>query len=224
VLININSGVITVYAEIACPYATFALHRLRAARQRLGTRVVLDLRAYPLELVNKRPHSLAKFETEKPALVGQEAGLDWRSWRAERSTWPVTTLIALEAVQAAKRPEVGGFAASDELDAALRRALFLDSRCIAVLPVVLEVAEECPSIDRAALASALRAGGGRAEVFAQLEYAESGAVLGSPHVFLPNGRDWFNPGLELDHRGDYAAVKHYDPHIYEEILRDAGAA
>jgi predicted DsbA family dithiol-disulfide isomerase len=218
-LYNTTAGVLTVYADLVCPFAALVLHGLRSARERLGIAVAFDLRAYPLELVDGRPHDLALHEAEKPAVAAVEPTLHWKRWRAEPSTWPVTTLLALEAVEAAKRPEVGGLVASDELDEALRRALFLDSRCIALLPVIREVAEECPSMDRAALCTDLRAGAGRAGVMASLGYAERGAVKGSPHVFTPDGQDWLTPGIELEYRGDYATVTGYHPQVYGEILR-----
>jgi predicted DsbA family dithiol-disulfide isomerase len=220
-LYNATPGVVTVYSDVMCPFATFMLRGLRAARDRLGLDVRLDLRAFPLELANRRPHDLGLFELEKPVLAEFEPHLGWRRWRAEPSTWPVTSLLALEAVQAAKRPEVGGLIASDELDNALRRALFLDSRCIALLPVILEVAEECPDMDRAALAADLHHGLGRLDMMEQYGYAERKEVQGSPHVFTPDGRQWLNPGMELDHRGDYPVVTRYEPGVYEEILKAA---
>ncbi|GII26095.1 DsbA family oxidoreductase [Planosporangium mesophilum] len=220
-LYNSAPGVVTVYADLVCPFATFTLHGLRAARERLGVDVRLDLRAFPLELVNRRPHEPGLIEMEKGVLSGLEPGLGWRRWRAAPSVWPVTSLLPLEAVQAAKRPEVGGLVASDQLDAALRRALFLDSRCISLLPVVLEVAEECPDMDRGALAADLHRGMGRADVVEQCGAVERGQVNTSAHVFAPDGRNWANPGLELEHRGDYPVVKRYDPGVYEEILKAA---
>jgi predicted DsbA family dithiol-disulfide isomerase len=220
-LYNRTPGVVTVYADVVCPFATFTLRGLRATRDRLGLDVRFDLRAYPLELVNRRPHDLGMIELEKPVLAKLDAQLGWRRWRADPSTWPVTTLLALEAIQAAKRPEVGGLAASEELDLALRRAVFLDSRCIAVLPVILEVAEECPDMDRGALAADLMHGVGRVDVVEQYAYIERKDVSASPHVFGPDGRDWVGPGLEFDRRGDYPVVTGYHPEVYEEILHAA---
>jgi hypothetical protein len=213
--------VVTVYADLVCPFATFTLRGLRAARERLGLDIRLDLRAFPLELVHRRPHDLGLIELEKPVLAELEPRLGWRRWRAEPSTWPVTSLLPLEAVQAAKRPEVGGLTASDQLDAALRRALFLNSRCIALLPVILEVAEECPDMDRGGLAAGLYHGVGRVDVMEQYGFAARGQVKTSAHVFTPDGRDWVNPGTELDHRGDYPVVKRYDPGVYEKIVKVA---
>lgn len=220
-LYNATPGIVTVYCDVVCPFASVTLRGLRAARDRLGLDVHFDLRAFPLELVNRRPHDLGLLELEKPVLAELEPGLGWRRWRADPSTWPVTSLLALEAVQAARRPEVGGLVASEQLDHALRRALFVDSRCIALLPVILEVAEECPDMDRGALAADLNHGLCRIAVIEQLARAEHKEVRGSPHVFAPDGREWVNPGMELDHHGDYPVVRRYEPGVYEEILRAA---
>jgi len=222
-LYNTTPGVVTLYSDIVCPFASLAIRGLRTARDRLGLDVRFDLRAYPLELINRRPHDLGLLELEKPVLAELEPDLGWRRWRGEPSTRPVTSLPALEAVQVAKRPEVGGLAVSEQLDTALRRALLLDSRCIALLPVVLEVAEECTDIDRGALAFDLCHGLGRVTVIEQLGYAERKEVRASPHVFAPDGREWVNPGMEFDRRGDYPVVTRYEPGVYEEILRHAVA-
>jgi predicted DsbA family dithiol-disulfide isomerase len=220
-LFNRTPGVVTVYGDLTCPFASLAIAGLRAARDRLGCDVRLDVRAFPMELINREPHDFGLLEFEKPVVMALWPSLDWRRWRAEPTAWPVSTLLPLEAVQAAKRPEVGGLRASEELDCALRRALFVDSRCIALLPVILEVAEECADLDWTALRDTLKAGTSRADIFHHLGQQERGAVRGSPHVFTADGRDWLNPGLELDHVGDYQVVKRHDPHVYEEIVRTA---
>jgi predicted DsbA family dithiol-disulfide isomerase len=220
-LYNRAPGVLTVYGDLACPYASLAIAGLRAARDRTGKDVRLDIRAFPLELINRRPHDFGLLEAEKAVIAALDPGMGWRRWRGPVTEWPVTTLLPMEAVQAAKRPEVGGLPASEELDVALRRALYVDSRCIALLPVILEVAEECPAMDRAALARTLQSGTSRAELFAQLGEQERGAVRGSPHVFNADGRDWVNPGLKIEHAGDYPVARSHDPAVYDEIIRTA---
>jgi predicted DsbA family dithiol-disulfide isomerase len=218
---NRTPGVVTVYGDLVCPFASLVLHRLRATRQRLGLDVRFDVRAFPLELVNRRPHALDLHEREKSAVQAAEPTLEWRAWRGTRDACPITTLLALEAVEAAKHPEVGGLDASDRLDAALRRAVDLDSRCIALLPVILEVAEEVPDMDRGALAAALLHGSARADLMAYAWLAEHGVVKGSPHAFTPDGREWLNAGFEVDHHRGEVTVTDRDPGVYEEILRAA---
>lgn len=215
--------VLTVYADIACPWASLTLHGLRRARRRRGLQNLrIDLRAYPLELVNKRPIAKRTLDAEMPVVGGLDESLGWQVWRRPQYEFPVSTLLALEAVQAAKRRDVGGLAASDQLDAALRRALFAESRCITLLPEILDVAASCDRVDEQALAKALHLGSGRAEVMTQWRRAKDRAVHGSPHVFLPDGREWFNPGVEVrwtsGQDGGFPMVLSYDPTVYDEII------
>ncbi|MGA8114174.1 MAG: hypothetical protein WCA46_10975 [Actinocatenispora sp.] len=215
--------VLTVYADIACPWASLALHGLRRARHRRGLRQLrFDLRAYPLELINRRPIPKRTLDAEMPVVGGLDETLGWQIWRLPQYEWPVSTLLALEAVQAAKRPEVGGLAASDELDAAIRHALFAESRCVTMLPEILDIAGTCERVNAEALAKALHLGSGRAEVIAQWRTSKDRAVHGSPHVFLPDGSEWFNPGVEVRWTSDpgtgFPMVLSYDPTVYDEIL------
>ena len=74
---------------------------------------------------------------------------------------PVTTLLPLEAVQAAKSQNL---AASEQLDRALRVALFAESRCISMLHVVLDLAKQCTHVDAVALEAQLHRGTARGAV------------------------------------------------------------
>lgn len=225
---NPEPGVVTVYTDIGCPWSGLALHGLRRARDRSGlSRVRFDLRAYPLELHDQRPTPKRIRDAETAVVGGLEPTLGWQVWQAADHEWPVSTLLALEAVQAAKRPEVGGLAASDELDAALRRAWYGESRCVAILPVITAVAESCGRVDVAALSKAMLLGAGRAEVITQWRNSGQGAVAGSPHVFLANGDEWHNPGFAVrwtDEPGrGFPTVLSYDPTVYDEIVQAAAA-
>lgn len=208
---------ITVYGDLVCPFASLALHGLRAARARAGRPdIALDIRPFPLELINRRPHRQSLVEASKAALMAVEPALGWQAWPdGADSAWPVSTLLPLAAVVAANRPSVGGLAAGNALDTALRRAFYVEGRCITLLPVVLDAARGCPEVNADALAQELRGGVGIAEVVDGA--AEDRVARGSPHVFA-GGRDWFNPGVELgaDHR-----VARYDPAVYDEILAAA---
>jgi hypothetical protein len=107
----------------------------------------------------------------------------------------VTTLPALEAVQAAKDPAVGGPRASDELDTALRAAFYSGHACISIPSVLLDVAADCEHVDSAALADAIARGAGRAEVYRDWRAAQGSAIQGSPHLFAPGGFARHNPGV-----------------------------
>jgi predicted DsbA family dithiol-disulfide isomerase len=216
-------GTVLLYSDIGCPWAHLAVHRLQAARARLGLDGALELdhRAFPLELANQRPTPWRALAAEIPVVGGLEASAGWQVWQGDAATWPVTTLPALEAVQAAKAQ---GLTASERLDRGLRLAVFGQSRCISMRHVILEVAEEA-GLDVAALREALDDGRARREVFEQTRVAEGSAVKGSPHFFLPDGTDAHNPGIEFEWVGEegrgFPVVTKDDPSAYEELLRRA---
>src|SRR5437763_920784 len=199
---DVTPGTIVIWSDVACPWATLAVHRINRARARLGLEgdVFLDHRAFPLELVNSRctPRNVLIAEVPVAGRLAPEFG--WQMWQARESEWPVTTLPALEAVQAAKEQSL---TASEGLDLALRRAFFAESRCVSMRHVVLDVAAGVPALDVDALAKALDDGAVRHRVVEQWHGARRGPVKGSPHLFLADGRDVANPGIKLHWEGDH---------------------
>jgi predicted DsbA family dithiol-disulfide isomerase len=194
-LVSADRRTVTFWSDIGCPWATLALHTLHAAARERGVDLLVDHRAFPLELFNRMPTPKGIVDAETVIIGGRVPDLGWRLWHAPESTYPVTTLPALEAVQAAKSPAVGGLRASDELDTALRDAFYVRSLCISIPSVILEVAEQCEHVDQQqALAEALARGDGRAEVYRQWERAQRPDVQGSPHLFTADGHAAHNPG------------------------------
>jgi 2-hydroxychromene-2-carboxylate isomerase len=191
---NQDSGVLTVWSDIGCPWATLALHTLHDRARQRGQALLIDHRAFPLELFNGRPTPKLIIDAEVVTIAGCRPELGWKPWMAPESAYVVTTLPAMEAVQACKDPVVGGLVASDELDAALRHAFYADSLCISVPPVILEVAGTCEHVDVDALAAAMARGSGRAELYGQWEVAQRPEVDGSPHLFAAAGFEAHNPG------------------------------
>lgn len=194
-LANPGPRVVTVWSDIGCPWATLALATLSEAARTRDEEVLVDHRAFPLELFNRQPTPKHILDAEIVAIAARRPELGWRFWRRPEWQYPVTTLPSLEAVQAAKRPEVGGLPASRQLDTALRRAFYVDGRCISLHPVILDIAERCDLVDAIALAAALAAGHGRAQVYRDWEIARGSRVRGSPHVFTAAGYDRHNPGV-----------------------------
>jgi predicted DsbA family dithiol-disulfide isomerase len=218
-----SSETITLWSDLSCPWATLAMHTLHAAAARRNIKPLIDHRAFPLELFNRMPTPKYIVDAEIVTIAGHLPELGWRRWSAPDSTYPVTILPAMEAVQAAKGEAVGGLAASDELDSALRKAFFVDGRCISLHSVILEVAEECPSVNTSALAAALAAGAGRAELYQQYETAQGPQVQGSPHLFGPNGFAAHNPGVTYHWTspppaGGFPRLDAYDPTWAEDLL------
>jgi predicted DsbA family dithiol-disulfide isomerase len=224
--VEVSPGTLVVFADIGCPWAHVAVHRLHEARRRLELeeRVRFDHRAFPLELVNGRPTPKLTLDSEIPVAgaLAPEAG--WQLWLGELHEYPVSTLPALEAVQAAKSQ---GLEASERLDLGLRRAFFGESRCITMRHVILDVAKEV-GIDAAPLADALDDGRARSAVSEQCRAAEKDEVTGSPHVFAP-GLDAHNPGVRMHWEGDhdgsgFPVVDADDPTVVEKLLHAAAVS
>lgn len=226
---DVRPGSLQVWSDVGCPWASLAVHRLRRRRRELGLddAVRLDHRCFPLELVNGRPTPKRVLDAEVAVIAGHDPSLGWRPWQRPDWAWPGSTLLALEAVQAAKADPVGGLPASEQLDAALRHAFYAESRPVHVLAEVLDVARGCDALDADALERALRSGAARAAVFADWEAAQPWGVQGSPHVFLPDGGDVANPGLSVEWTGEhgqgYPVIAADDPSVYDDLLRQAAA-
>jgi hypothetical protein len=185
---NPDRRVVTVWSDVSCPTTALALHVLRARAADRGTPLLLDHRAHPAELVDRRPVPRAVVDAESAALAAGRPELGWRPWPGPADTYPVTMLLALEAVQAAKSPACGGLPGSAQLDAALRRALLVEGRCISLYPVVVDVARDCPLLNLSPLLDALTAGTGRARVMAQWATAVRAGVGGGPHLYTAGAR------------------------------------
>jgi predicted DsbA family dithiol-disulfide isomerase len=217
---------VVVYADPHCSFAHLAVHRLHETRTRLGLdgTVWFDHRAFPLELFNERVNSLRGVMSEASVVGALEPDAGWQLWQGEEWTYPVTTLPAMEAVQAAKAQSL---AAGEQLDRALRRAFWAQSRCISMRHVILDVAAGCPAVDTAALDAALTAGTARAAVFGHFAQARDGRVTCSPHVFLADGTHAANPGVRVRWVNGrfgvgFPVVDGDDPSVYETLLTRAG--
>ena len=218
-------GTIAVWSDVACPWATLAVLRLHETRTRLGLDAVsFDHRPFALELANERPTPKRVLEAEVPVVGARAPEFGWKPWQGEPAQWPVTTLLALEAVQAAKNQTAR---AGEQLDLALRRALFVESRCISLRHVVLDVAAGCDAVDHDRLRDDLDRGAFRADLMAQALGAEDAGVDGSPHLFLPDGTSAFNPGIELhwegEHGAGFPAIDEDDPSVYDDLLKRAAS-
>jgi predicted DsbA family dithiol-disulfide isomerase len=221
----VTPGTLVIYSDIGCPWAHVTVHRLHTARQRLGLddAVRFDHRVFALELANQRPTPKLTLESEVPVTSGMESDAGWQLWQGAAHEYPVSTLPALEAVQAAKDQ---GLESSERLDLALRKAFFAESRCITTLHVILDVAGEA-GLDVRALRAALEAGTARSAVHGQHRAAEADDVVkGSPHVFAPGGMHAHNPGVDMHWDGGpdgtgFPVVDHDDPTAIDALLQQA---
>jgi predicted DsbA family dithiol-disulfide isomerase len=209
-LSNQQPGVVTVWSDVGCPWASLAMETLHRVATERGTQVYVDHRVFPLELLNREPTPKPGHDEEAAAIAAVRPELGWSEWDAPNSTYPVTTLPAMEAVQAAKQQ---GLEASDALDLALRRAYYVDHRCISLHPVIEEVARACAEVDADELMAALARGDGRQEVYVDLGLARGGQIKGSPHVWTAAGPYAANPGVD-----DPKSFTSYDASWVDRLL------
>ncbi|WP_338899957.1 hypothetical protein WBG99_33540 [Streptomyces sp. TG1A-60] len=223
-MISVLPGTVAVYADLACPWAHVAVQRLWRIRAELdlAEAVRFDHRAVLLEVVNRGTLPKPIIDAEIPVAAEMEPDAGWRPWAEPDWRWPVSRLLAAEAVQAAKEQ---GLAASEALDRALRRAFFADSACITMRHVVLDVAGSVPEVDAGALGEALDAGRARTATLAHVADFAPGGATTSPHLFTPDGGSWPNPGVDYHWAGppgdSAVALKSDDPSIYRQILTRA---
>jgi predicted DsbA family dithiol-disulfide isomerase len=224
---RVEPGTLVLWSDVACPWATLAVIRLCDTRTRLGLDddVAIEHRPFSLELANERPTPKRVLEAEVPVAGSRAPDFGWKPWQDVADRWPVTTLLALEAVRAATAQDLR---AAEQLDLALRRALFVESRCISMRHVILDVAAACDAVDVDALRHDLDRGTHRAALMELALGAKEAGVSGSPHVFLPNGDDVFNPGVELHWEGEHGkgfpVIDDDDPSVYDDLLKRAAAA
>jgi predicted DsbA family dithiol-disulfide isomerase len=223
---QVAPNTIAVWSDLSCPWSHAVVWRLHDARRRLGLedRVRFDHHAFPLELFNSEPTPRREREAEWPVAAQLAPRAGWRAWSAPEHAWPVTMLPPMEAVQAAK---LQSLAAAEELDRALRRAFWAESRCISLRHVILEVAHECDAIDVGALAAALDNGRSRRALMDDYAVAQTDEVRGSAHLFAPDGTNGENPGITVGWIGDdgagggAAVIEADDPAAIEEFVRRA---
>lgn len=183
---------IAMYADLACPYAYIAAFRLRQLRDVYRGRVIVQHKALALEFVNRQPTPKLVLDSEIPILMVQQPDLPWEPWHAPLTHWPVTIWPAFEAVKCAERQS---FELADDLDWALRTALFVESRCISMRYVVLELAERV-GLEMSRFTADLDSGQAKPQVIAETrEGWERLKVEGSPTFVLPSGRQVSNLGL-----------------------------
>ena len=224
---DVAPGTVVVWSDLSCPWAHVAVARLWRTRAELGLEQVrFDHRPFPLELFNEEPTSKVINDAEVEVLHGIEPQAGWQAWQRPPHEYPVTVLLALEAVQAAKEQ---GLAASEQLDRALRRAFYGESRCISLRSVVLDVATTCDAVDADALRHVLDDGRARRAVIDCFEAAPQLGVKGSPHLFLPDGDDSHNPGIRMHWEGGKPGkgplvIDADDPSVYRDLLKRAAAA
>src|SRR3954447_6084893 len=170
-MLDVAAGTLVVYGDIACPWSHLCVHGLRTARTGLGLddEVDFDLRSFPLELFNGRPTPKRTLDAEIPVVGALDPSAGWQVWQRPDFEYPVTTLPALEAVQAAKAQSLR---ASEDLGRALRYALFAESKTVSMIGGFLDFPRAVDPVAVDALGEALDDGRARAMVIEQRDTAE----------------------------------------------------
>ena len=180
-------GALVFRSDVICPWSTLALIRLRKARTDLGLEdlPIIHL-AHALELRFQKPIPRRIVDAEVVLCAAAESEFGWSPWFGPLDEFPVSTLLALEAVQAARTQSE---AAAERLDLAPRQAYFVRSRCITMRHEVLAAARSC-DLDMPALEQALDEGRDRTAVLRQSREGNCSGV-----VVLPDGSEYCNPGV-----------------------------
>lgn len=190
--------VLEMWSDLHCPYAYLAAFRLRRALAEAHD-VEVRHRALAIEWVDRKATPKDILDAESPFVFTQEPDLDWQPWSDAPWRWPATMWPTFEAVKAA---EAQGWRAAHELDWALRRAFFAESRCISLRHVILDVAREVPALDAQRLERDWDAGVAKARVIEEARRGwETLDLQLSPTFVLPDGTRVENPGschVELD--------------------------
>lgn len=216
-----------VFADLGCPWAHLAVYRMHVARSRQGLdeAIRFDVRAFPLELFNSQPTPKLILEAEVAVVGALDPAAGWQMWQGPDYTYPVTMLPPMEAVEAAKEQ---GLRAGEELDRALRVAFFGESRTISMRHVIEEVAEACVHVEASEVMAALDDGRARAALMRHARRSDDDSVKGSPHLFLADGTDAHNPGIQMHWEGEHGkgfpVVDRDEPTVYEDLLRQAAAS
>jgi predicted DsbA family dithiol-disulfide isomerase len=188
---------IEVYADVACPFAHAGLRAFTTfRRQRDLSEPRLVVRAWPLELVNGKPHSGAHLAPEIEALRADAAPDLFEGFDA--GSFPTSSLAAMAASAAAYRagPEQG-----EVFSLAVRDALWEHGLDIADAEILERLAEQ--------LGVPAATPDDDATVRADWEAGKARGVTGSPHFFTPAG-DFFCPSLDIDSGGGEMQVR-FDP-------------
>lgn len=189
---------VEVFADVLCPFTHVGLHTLIDRRTERGLdEPLLNIRAWPLELVNGAPldaHHIAAEITALRASVRPDlfAGFSVK-------TFPATSMAAFALTAAADR--TGDPVVVEDVGMAVRNAVFEEGLDIGRPEALAPIAERfgIQPLDAEATLAAVRA---------DWDEGKARGVVGSPHFFTGDGGSWFCPGLDIsrDSRGDFVVA------------------
>lgn len=200
-----NTAKIELYADLHCPYAYLTAYRLRKLRDEYEGQVTIVHRSLSLEYINRRPTPKMILDEETPILMLEEPEIPYRPWKRDLTHWPVTMWPAFEAVKCAEKQDA---VYANDLDWAIRKAFFADSRCISMRHVLLDLAQDV-GLDMDRFIDDFDSGSTKRQVLYEARTGwEELKVEGSPTFVLPSGRQFSYlalPKVKLDRQQNYRA-------------------
>lgn len=187
-----------VFADVLCPFTHVGLHTLLDRRAERGlTEPRLNIRAWPLELINGKPLDADHVAAEIKALRASVRPDLFSGFSV--TTFPTTSMPAFGLTAAAARD--GDASLIEDVGMALRNALFEEGQDIGQPDVVEAIGERFGLRPLGAEATL-------AAVRADWDEGRERGVVGSPHFFTGDGQDWFCPGLAIsrDEVGDFVVA------------------
>ena len=196
---------VTVFAELTCPFTHVGLRRLVARRDEIASRARFLVLAWPLEWVNGEPLDPAFAAMEIAALRTEVAPDLFRGF--DPQTFPRTSLPALALTSLGYTVDL---ATGESVSLALRDAVFEQGIDIAN-PSVLSAIASAHGLDlRDADPDAVRA---------EYEEGRRRGVVGSPYFFVA-GVGYFCPSLDITHVGDEFSIR-FDAPAFEDFTTRA---
>jgi len=199
--------VVTVFAELTCPFTHVGLRRLVTRRDEIASRARFLVLAWPLEWVNGAPLDPEFAAMEITALRTEVAPDLFRGF--DPKTFPRTTIPALAMASLAYTVAL---ATGESVSLALRDAVFEQGVDIGD-PSVLSAIANAHGLDvRDADPDAVRA---------EYEEGQRRGVVGSPY-FIVEGVGYFCPSLDISHVGDEFSIRFDAPAFEDFTLRALG--
>ncbi len=192
---------VTVFADMVCPFTHVGLRRLTERRTQLGSTRPMLVNAWPLEWVNGEPLAAAKVAEEIEALRASVASDLFAGF--DPATFPSTSIPALALASLAYTQDL---ATGEAVSLAIRDALFEQGLDVSDPAVLSKIATAHDLVARDADPDAVRA---------EYEEGKRRAVVGSPY-FIVDGDGYFCPSLHIEHTDAGYSVR-FDADEFEAL-------
>ena len=187
-------AVVEVFADVTCPFAYVGLRRFVARREEVsGSRPVLRVRAWPLELVNGKPLESSTVARHVDELREQVAPDLFRGFNPDLV--PASSMPILELVAAAYELDDS---AGERVSLLVRDALFEQGLDLAKPDVLAGIA--------ATEGITVNAGDAERIVLDDYDEGKRRQVRGSPEFFI-DGQGWYCPSLNIEKVGDALRIE-----------------